>query len=166
LHNRTREELLKQLYFLTVTEWPVYEHELILRQDADRLLHDAHEKAFTRICLLADADPEASAFKRKVYDSITRHYDPLCRIPHVTSEVIQSARNLAGSTLKSLLAEKVKDATEARQDVVGHAQRRFIQELAEHDPFALDANLQVSGLPKIFQQPVKLNSDGSISVDF
>lgn len=162
MQNLIREDLLKQLYFLTVREWPVYAHELVLPEDADRLLHDAHEKAFVRICLLADHDTEARGFKSAVYASITKpiggRYD--------TADLIRSARNLAVRTLKRLQAEQAKNAEEVKSDPVGNAKRQYLKFRSEYDPFCADANVAIEGMPDIPKQSVTLNRDGSICTDF
>jgi hypothetical protein len=38
----TRKKLIRYLGHLTVNVWPEYEHELVLLQEADRLLREAH----------------------------------------------------------------------------------------------------------------------------
>ena len=152
-----RQQLIRYLGHLCVREWPTFAHELILPDECNRLLAEAHERALKNICLLSESDPEAQAFKEKVYGGCRRYPDG-----YSTSELLTAAKQLASSFLRRLQREKAADKAEARQDPVSHSQRRYIRERGEFDPFMADANVMVGGLALPDKQLFKLDPLGGI----
>jgi len=155
-----RRQLIKYLRHLTAREYPLYPHETMLPDEADRLLHEAHSFAFRKICLLAEKDVECEQFRSSVYASITRPYGGL----YDSADVVRAACNLAARTLKRLQTEETKKQAESLRDPVGFAHRRYIEERAAFDPFMEgDANVQVSGLPEIPKTQIRINPlDGHV----
>ena len=158
MSNRVREELLKRLYFLNCKEWPP--DPLILPQEADRRLSEVHQRSFEIICLLAEADPEALNFKQRCYASVRP--DPY---GYSVTEVLRSARQFAGPTYRRLVEEQNKAEVEQQNDPAGRAQRAYIRQLSDHDPFAENANLEVGGLAPMPKQKVKFDPLGGAVID-
>lgn len=165
--NPVREELLKRLYFLTVTEWPVFEHELVTRETADSLLMDNHVRSFHKIKVLANADAEAAAFVRDVYAAISRPHVAFDGTYYDPGDVIKSARQLAPSFFRRLQREKQEGLFEEKLDPVATAKREYLKSRSEFDPFCADANVAVEGLPEIPKPQVRIDPmDGSVITDF
>jgi len=167
LQTNTREVLLEQLFYLTVSEWPVYDYEWTTRQDADQKLYDRHLRAFHCIKTLASTDAEASAFIQKVYDSISRPNDAFGGTFYDAADLIPSARQLARKTYRRLREELDARRDEERRYPVETGKREFIRERAKYDPFYDDVNVCVDGLPNTPKTRVQIDPmNGSIIPEF
>lgn len=155
-----RNNLIRYLRHLTVNEWPEYEHELVLPEEAARLLRQAQIAALRYIGIQLQADPVAREFVETIDRSIPGP-------PYNFEDTLRAARQLAPSFLRRL--EKERDAADARakNDPVGTAKREYLKARAEFDPFCADASVAIEGLPEIPKTQVRIDPmDGSVITDF
>lgn len=156
----TRKNLIRYLRHLTANVWPEYEHELVLPQEAERLLREAHVAALRYIGIQLQSDPVAREFVETIDRSIPGP-------PYDRDDTLSAARRLAPRFLRRLEKERDAEQDEAKRDLVGKTRRDFLKSRAEVDPFCSEANLAVDGLLEIPKTEVRINAmDGSVINEF
>lgn len=156
----TRKNLIRYLRHLSANVWPEYEHELVLPQEADRLLREAHVAALRYIGIQLQCDPVAREFVETIDRSIQGP-------PYDREDTILAARRLAPSFLRRLEKERDAEQYQAKLDPVGTARREYVRQRADTNPWLEDANVCLDGLPEIPNTQVRINPrDGSVIKEF